>query len=221
MKLSERLAKDIDQLKDLPDRKSRIRFIYDYYRIPILVIIIFMILTVFSLSNSLRHNKSDMYVVALNSDYAIRQCDSGIFDEVLKCSEFPMKGHVDVNERLSLGFENSESSDIETLQVLSALFMMGDLDLYIAPREHFDYFADQKAFCDLETLLDSNILKKNEADLYSCNGKDGNQTVAGIVLHDGSLIHQAGYYHDDVVIGIAVNAFNMDAAVSFLNELLK
>ena len=54
---------------------------------------------------------------------------------------------------------------------------------------------------------------------YTCTTEDGNEIVAGIWLHDGSPLHEAGYYTGDVVIGVAANAQNLDPAVEFMKAL--
>ena len=56
-------------------------------------------------------------------------------------------------------------------------------------------------------------------DLYTCTTEDGNEIVAGIWLHEGSPLHEAGYYTGDVVIGVAANAQNLDPAVEFMKSL--
>ncbi len=112
-------------------------------------------------------------------------------------------------------------ADIETLQVLTALFTISDLDLYAAPKEWFDYFAKEGGYADLSLLIDKQVLQKHEKDLYYSKDEKGREILSGIILHEGSPLHEAGYYHDDVIIGVPVHAVNMDVAVSFLKLLLE
>ena len=221
MKISEKIQRDKKQFQELPDRNSKITFIWDYYKVPILLIlsVLAILLTIF-ISNIGRKDAS-MYVVLLNSDSSWRECDSTVFDKVLENSELDLKNKtVDINDKLRIGEENTATADVETLQVLTALFTISDLDLYVADKQYFDYFVEDAGYCDLSLLIDKEILEKHHDDLYYVTDSKGNTTLSGIVLHDGSLLHEAGYYHDDVIMGVPANAFNMDVAIDFIKLIL-
>ena len=221
MKLIERIEKDKEQLKQLPDTKSKLTFIWDYYKIPILALcFVLSILLIMFISNIGRKNAS-MYVVLLNNDSALVECDDSVFDEVLKKSDMDLKGKsVDVNDKLSVGYENNEAADIETMQILTALFTISDLDLYVADKQYFDYFIEDGGYCDLSLLIDKQILDRYSDDLYYFEDGNGNRILGGIILHKGSLIHEAGYYHDDVIMGVVNNANNLDVAIEFIRQML-
>ena len=221
MKLSEKIKRDKEQLKKLPNTSSKIAFIWDYYKAPIILIlsVLGILLTIF-ISNIGRKDAS-MYVVLLNSDSSWRECDSTVFDRVLIDSELDLKNKtVDINDKLRVGEENTATADMETLQVLTALFTISDLDLYVADKQYFDYFVEDAGYCDLSLLIDKGILDKHKDDLYYTTDGNGNTTLSGIILHDGSLLHEAGYYHADVIMGVPANAVNMDVAVDFIKLLL-
>ena len=164
---------------------------------------------------------ASMYVVLLNNDSALVECDESVFDEVLKKSDMDLKGKsVDVNDKLSVGYENNEAADIETMQILTALFTISDLDLYVADKQYFDYFIEDGGYCDLSLLIDKQILDRYSDDLYYFEDGNGNRILGGIILHKGSLIHEAGYYHDDVIMGVVNNANNLDVAIEFIRLML-
>lgn len=221
MKLSERIQRDREQFRRLPDRNSRIHFLWDYYKIPILAFISLIVIVLIVTIGNLGRKGTAMHVVLLNSDSSLTECDSTIFDKVLEEGTIDLKNRkTDINDKLSIGRGNDEAADIETLQVLSALFMVSDLDLYVADPYYFDYFSSNGALCDLSTLIDKDILERHAEDLHYIEDGNGNTVLAGIVLHKGSLIHQAGYYHDDVILGMAANAGNADVAIEFIRLLL-
>ena len=55
---------------------------------------------------------------------------------------------------------------------------------------------------------------------YWYTNEEGREILGGLILSPGSVIHSAGYYHADVVIGVAANAQNLDEAVAFVEQLL-
>lgn len=221
MKLNERIQRDREQFKQLPDRSSKINFLWDYYRIPILALLTVIVIALIVLIGNLGRKDTAMHVVLLNSDSSLVECDSNVFDRVLEESSINLKKRkADINDKLSVGQGNDETADIETLQVLSAMFMINDLDLYVADQYYFDYFAANGIYCDLSGFIDEDILKKHSEDLYYIEDGNGSTILGGIVLHEGSLIHQAGYYHDDVIMGVPANAGNADVAIEFIRLLL-
>ncbi|MBQ1322323.1 MAG: hypothetical protein IIY30_00895 [Erysipelotrichaceae bacterium] len=84
MRLSERIRKDIEQYKKLPDKKSRMAFLFDYYKFPILALLTIVLLGILIIGNELHHKKADLYVVLLNNDSVINACDPSVFEEALK-----------------------------------------------------------------------------------------------------------------------------------------
>ena len=221
MTFIERLNKDRQQLFRLPDNKSRITFIWDYYKIPIIVFISVLLLSVILLISNIGRKDASMYVVLLNNDSSLRECDSTIFDETLKKTDLDLKGKsVDVNDKLSVGQEGNEAEDIETMQILTALFTISDLDLYVADKQYFDYFLEDGGYADLSLLIDQNLLERYKDDLYYWENQYGQKTLCGIILHNDSMLHKAGYYHNDVIMGVVANANNLQAAVEFIRQML-
>ncbi|MBQ1566710.1 MAG: hypothetical protein IIZ80_02325 [Erysipelotrichaceae bacterium] len=221
MTFIERLNKDRQQLSRLPDNKSRITFIWDYYKIPIIVFLSVLLLSVILLISNIGRKDASMYVVLLNNDSSLRECDSTIFDEALKKTDLDLKGKsVDVNDKLSVGQEGNEAEDIETMQILTALFTISDLDLYVADKQYFDYFLEDGGYADLSLLIDQNLLERYKDDLYYWENQYGQKTLCGIILHNDSMLHKAGYYHNDVIMGVVANANNLQAAVEFIRQML-
>ena len=104
------------------------------------------------------------------------------------------------------------------MQVLAALFGIGDLDLFAADEAVFASYASQEAFVDLSLFLEKEDLARHER--YTYPGEGGREIVAGIRLKPGSPLHRAGYYTDEVILGVAANAQNLDPAVAFVKELV-
>ena len=222
MRLSERLKKDREQLEKLPDQKSRLTFIWDYYRIPILTLLCVLAVSVIAAVNNIGRPKVSMYVVLLNNDSSIVKCDDTVFDRYLEKAGLDLSGKkANIAVDYSLGNEFNEAADIETLQVLTALFTVSDLDLYVSPEEYFEYFAKEDGLADLGKVIDGSLLEKHKEDLYYCDTASGNRVLAGIILRPGSPLHEAAYYHDEVIIGAVSNAANMAEAIAFISEILK
>ena len=180
-----------------------------------------LVIVIMMLINNLGRGKVGMYAVLVNTDSLVTECDSTVFDKYVELGGWDLGNKkTDVNDRYMLGAENNEAADVETLQVLTALFSISDMDLYAADRQYFDYFAAEGGFADLSLLIEKDLLDRVGDDLYYTENSDGTRVLSGIILHDGSPLHKAGYYHNDVYIGVVARAENLDAALSFVKGIL-
>lgn len=214
------LRADLATLKRL-EGKAKLQFIWDYYRLPIILVAVCLALAVAAVGFNLGRGKVAMYAVFVNTDQTGLEPDASLLDDLLADAGTDMAGrHIDVTDNLFLGQSQGETYDAQTIQVLAALFGISDLDLFAADEPVFRRYADQDAFADLSKLIEPQLLAGHEADLYYYDTEDGRRVLGGIVLHPGSVLHQAGYYHADVVVGAAINGQNLELAIRFIRALL-
>lgn len=217
MNLKKRWKADREALKKLSGQEKWL-FIWDYYRIPLIALGCVMILTAITLLTNAGREEVALYAVFVNSDRNLEEPDSTQLDALAERAGIPMEGRtVDVTANLTLGQDLNEAYDAQTVQVLAALFGISDLDLFAADEAVFEGYAQQDAFADLSVLIDRELLAG--ADLYTYT-LEGKTVTGGIVLHSGSALHEAGYYHGDVIVGAAVNAEHLEEAVAVLRQLL-
>ncbi|MCI6956954.1 MAG: hypothetical protein MR763_06315 [Clostridiales bacterium] len=217
MNLKKRWKADREALKKLSGREKWL-FVWDYYKIPLIALCCVIFLTAITLLTGAGREEVALYAVLVNSDRNLEEPDSTQLDALAERAGIPMEGRtVDVTANLTLGQNLNEAYDAQTVQVLGALFGISDLDLFAADQAVFERYAQQDAFADLSVLIDRELLAG--ADLYTYT-VEGKTVTGGIVLHSGSALHEAGYYHGDVIVGAAVNAENLEEAVAMLRQLL-
>ena len=222
MKLGQRLARDRETLKRL-EGKAKKRFIWDYYRIPIIVTAALILLGAIAVGSAVRHGKTALYAVFVNADQLDSGHDPAALEALLEQEGFPLgRRHVDLTADLLLGNEQETGRDGQTVQVLAALFGITGLDLFAADPATFDRYAVQEAFADLSRILAPEFWQDlPESDLIYRETDDGRRSLQGIILHEGSPLHAAGYFHGDVAVGVAINAENPDAALTVVRALLR
>ena len=222
MKLADRLAADRETLGRL-EGKARGRFIWDYYKVPILVLAALIVLGAIALGAGVSHGKTALYAVFVNADQLDTGHDPAALEVLLIQEGFPLgRRRVDLTADLTLGNEQDTGRDGQTIQVLAALFGITGLDFFAADPATFDRYASQEAFADLSRILDPAYWQdRPDADLIYCETDDGRRSLQGIILHDGSPLHEAHYFHGDVAVGVAINAENQDAALAVVRALLR
>ena len=219
MKLSERIRRDRQRYAALSPSEKR-TFLWDYYKIPILALVCAVLLGGIALLEGLNSRSVAVYAVLVNAAPDTQTAQTCL-EDLLTDSGMDLKGkRVDADVSLSLGRENQESEDAQTVQVLAALFGVSGLDFFAADEEIFDRYAVQNAFADLSKLLDPALLEAFSEDLVYATPEGGDRQVAGVRLHGGSPLHRSGLYSRDIVVGITVNGENMEAALQMLKEIL-
>lgn len=218
MKLRQRWEKDREALKKLSGRDKWL-FVWDYYRIPLIAAACVMLLTAITLLTNAGREEVALYAVFVNTDVSLEEPDASALNALAEAAGIPMEGKtVDLTANLTLGQTYSEAADAQTVQVLAALFGISDLDLFAADQAVFERYAQQDAFADLSVLIDRELLAGADLYTYSLEGKT---VTGGIVLHPGSVLHRAGYYHGDVIVGAAINAEHLEEAVAMLRAMLE
>ena len=222
MKLRERLTRDRETLRRL-EGKEKGRFLWDYYKVPIVVLAAVIVLGAITIAASTRHAKCALYAVFVNAAPADGQPDEGPLEALLTRGGVDMTGRrVDLTADLYLGADFDAGDDGRTIQVLAARFGISDLDFFAADPASFGRYAALGAFADLSVLIEPALWQdRPEGDLIWHAEDDGRRTLQGVVLHAPSPLHEAGYFFGDVAVGAAANGENLDAAVALVRELLQ
>ena len=220
MKIKDRIKADAEVLATLSPR-SRALFIWDYYKIPIIAAVCALVLVLMAAATWAGKKDVAMYAVFVNTDVSITQAHPEQLDELLRQGGVDMDGKsIDITADLILGQDEYRETDGQTIQVLAALFGISGLDVFAADKQVFDRYAVQDAFVDLSLLLEPELYQNDRCEPYWYQNSEGREILGGILLKHGSALHHSGYYHEDVVVGVASNAENLDAAVVFLQQLL-
>lgn len=214
MRLRDSILRDAETVRTL-DKKDRAGFIWDYYKIPILAVASIALLALLTFALRLGSGNAAMYAVFVNADDS---GDAAVLTGLLERSGMDLEGRtVSVAAGYTLRYDDPANTYADTIQVLAALFGIGDLDVFAADDAVFRAYAEKGAFIDLGLFIERDVLERHQ--LYTYTDESGRQVVAGIWLHEGSPLHTAGYYSSDVLIGVAANAQNLDPAIEFMKQL--
>ncbi|MBR6322530.1 MAG: hypothetical protein IKR59_06640 [Lachnospiraceae bacterium] len=218
---ADHLKRDRETLKTLSGKQKR-QFIWDYYKIPLIVIASVIAVALFAIL--VRTPKKDIAVYIVWVNAAPAQEEITYFDELLRSAGIEeKKANADVNASLTYGLPGNEASDAQTMQLLSALFGIGDMDLFAADAETFSRYSSKDAFANLEALLAPELIElAGDRLLYTVTGK-GERIASGYKITANSSAAQAGYLADGstALAGILENAQNRENAALLLGEMIK
>ena len=166
MKWKEQLRKDKQTLAGLAPRQKML-FIWDYYKLPILSLLLVAVLAGAGAAAAARSAHTAFYAVMVNANNEV-QADP--FTPLLEQGGVDMtEKSVDIEANYTLHYDDAALSDAQTLQVLAALFGIGDLDVFVADEDVFASYAKQGAFVDLGLFIPGDVLKRYKDHLYySC-----------------------------------------------------
>ena len=216
MRLIDTLRRDRETLRRL-DGKARIQMIWDYYKLPLIGLACVVFLAALTISIRLSASGTAFYAVLVNAQ---DDGDSSGLDALLSRSGISLGGRtVNVSAGYALRYDDPAGNYADTVQVIAALFGIGDLDLFAADEPVFEAYAAKDAFVDLSLFIERQDLDRMRT--WTRTGENGRELVDGLWLSPPSPLHDAGYYTGPVIIGIAANARNLDEALAFVKQLVK
>ncbi len=216
MRLMRTLRRDRETLKHL-NRREQLQLIWDYYKIPIIGLVCVVFLTALTLAVRLSASGTAFYAVLINAEEG---GETAGLDALLARRGIPLGGRtIDVSAGYALRYDDPANGYADTVQVLAALFGIGDLDVFAADEPVFKAYADKDAFVDLNLFIEKQDLDRME--LYTRTGENGREQAVGLRLSAPSPLHEAGYYTGPVILGVAANARNLDEALAFVKQLVR
>lgn len=242
MKLKQKASPELEKLKTLHG-PQKIRYIWDYYKLPIVVLCILLYILGYSLYGHFTHKETILYTALVNvsaSDSLTEQLSTGFLDSLDQdTSKITMQLYT------GLYLTDDETNPYHEYTYASRMKILASidgkqLDVVLMNKEAFDAFSQNGYLCDLEELLSSEdvdlynrlkphlvtntvILEDNSTDLQ-LDPSITYQAVTeehpfGLDLSQTSMISDAGF-SDIVYLGIIANSPRTEEAIDYVRYLL-
>ena len=241
MRNKQKGSSEREKLQSLHGLKKA-QYIWDYYKLPLVVLCIILYVIVYSLYGHFTHKETVLYTALVNvsvNDSLAGQLSTGFLDYLGKD---PSKNSVQLYTGLYLTDDETNSYHEYTyasrMKILASIDSE-QLDVVLMNREAFDAFSQNGYLCNLEELLSDQdaalynrlkpylavntiILEDNSIDLQFDPSLTYEAVTeehpVGLDLSVAGLIHQAGF-NDTVYLGIIQNSTRKDAAVNYVKYL--
>lgn len=159
MALNDEIREEQKKVKDMP-LSGKIGYIWDYYKLPI-IIGIFVVIFIAVFVKDLISNNKPVYLdaVALNTilDY---DYDSDMATDMAKYAGIdPKEYRVVIDTSMQIDLERNTQIGMASEQKMLALFTAGEIDVMMAPEAVSNFYAAEGAFSDIRTILTDDEIK--------------------------------------------------------------
>ncbi len=219
------------------DRKQKLQYIWDYYKIPIIVVIVLILATTSIVRDRLNAKKTVLYVAMLDSN-ASYVMESNLLDDFTASLEGFDADREQMVINADYDTESKGMTGFTFIEKTVADYSADIIDATIAPKEAIEKYADHQAYGDLSGLLPKDVFEKLQAGGYemirhtyedpatgeryeyvaAVNVSDSPAIKAGFTDLEGE---KKDYFDGDCYYAISPNTENMDNCVAFLEYLLE
>ena len=224
MALRDEIRNEQKKLKDMP-LSGKLKYIRYYYRIPILVGILAIILLIVFVRDWTRSSRPYfLHAVAINTilSYDEEYGDIGA-DYLSYASVDTDKYNCTIDTSLRMDLEGGDQMTMASEQKIMGLFSAGEIDVIMAPEEIVNYYASAGAFTDIRAFLSEEQIKSCEDagyPLYYVSNENGT-FPAGFYITDSAYLKKQGEHGTFIPEDLPVFAFTScishpDAAVKLL-----
>lgn len=223
MAMSDEIKKEHSKVKDMTF-KEKCSYIWDYYKIPIIIVIAVIILASYFIRD-IRDNSRPLYLDALVLNSTLPGTENTPLSECyVDYSDIDLnKYRLFIETGLSLTDEYYNQNSMVTMQKILSMVSTNELDVIIAPVSCIKMYEDMEAYIAIDTILDDTakeIIKDKELDYYYA---DYTSSPIGIDVSSLKLIKEA--YPSDldepIIFTVLVNSSRQEHSIEFLNALLQ
>lgn len=200
--------------------KKKIEFIYDYYKLPIIAVLLGIIIIsymVYSIAT-----KQDTYC---NITYYGSNANS----EELSTIKDTLNERILSDDKKSSIFvdsifvspNSSYGDDPTSTQAFAVKLAANEIDILLLNKNYFDYFAAQGMLLNLNSLPGFDSLNFIENDLITVKDQSGNENLYGIKINNLNLLKDSIFDLDNTILAIAVSSQRNEQVLQVLKEFTK
>jgi len=202
--------------------KEKVEYIWDYYKVHIIVSILVIYLLV-SFTSSIINRKDYVLNIALIGKYMDFDRQSEFSKKVTK----ELIGDPSGKKQASIDFyrfvkgpNGNFTLDPASTQKLMARMGAQDIDVIVLDKNNFDILARQGAFLRLDKVKELNLSGLNVAKVEKPSGELKPGVYGIYVGWNNEYLKNLGYDYNDKIIAIMANGQRKDLAIKFVKWLL-
>lgn len=220
-KLKDTLREERSKIKNM-NPKDRLWYIWEYYRIPIIIAVVAVVL-ISSIGSAVYNNRFEtaLSCVILNSsptgeDDSVDEYFNQGFRQYISLRE---DAKIDVDYSMSPTFDESSMNEFTYAQLakITAMISSQGLDVMIGKPDTIDHFGEMGGFMDLKELLPADVYDKMKENLYFVtNQETGEKTACGLLIEGTDFSKKTGLVIEDPVLAVMSNSTHTDTSLELI-----
>ncbi len=201
--------------------KAKIQYIWDYYRWYIIggICVVAALISLIHHFATYKESIMDIVMVNVNDPY---QDNTGL-DEFYELTGLdPENDEILIDSSLVYSLVETDSTNYYNEQALMVKLAAGETDLFFAPEQVFQTYADWGYLLDLSTVLTTEELDKYSDILVYGTDEETNTTFpCGVILENNDWLVENNYYSGTCYFGIMVNSKAPELALEFFHYIME
>lgn len=199
--------------------KKKLEFIYDYYKFPIIGTLLAIIIIGYMAYSFA--TKQDIYC---NITYYGSTVNSENFNQIKdKLNENILgndKRSSIFTDTMLINFNSNYGDDPTTTQAFAVRLAANEIDILLAEKNNFEYFAANNMLLDLNLLEGFNTLNISSDNLATAKDESGTDKIYGIKVDNLNLLKDAGFDNENTILCIAISSNRHEEIIKVLNEFI-
>ena len=199
--------------------KKKLEFIYDYYKFPIIGTLLAIIIIGYMAYSFA--TKQDIYC---NITYYGSTVNSENFNQIKdKLNENILgndKRSSIFTDTMLINFNSNYGDDPTTTQAFAVRLAANEIDILLAEKNNFEYFAANNMLLDLNSLEGFNTLNISSDNLATAKDESGTDKIYGIKVDNLNLLKDAGFDNENTILCIAISSNRHEEIIKILNEFI-
>ena len=200
---------------------KRLGWILSYYYLPIICAIAVIATASYIIYLNVRPQRTAILNVTMVNGITVTESD--LFDRYLERAGYNIKEDTArVSNYIQINFDGTDQHAWDYYEIVSAQFLMGEIDLFISDGTLFTSYANNGAFLDVSEYLTPEQLEQYEdCILYVTNSSTGEQMACGLVLGPDTQVCREQYFLDTCYLGMSSNVYNDEEARAVRAQILE
>lgn len=215
---STQMKEEMQKLKTMSG-KDKCWYIWEYYKIPILIGlgVIFLLVT---LLPSIINRKDPVYTCYIINNPIFDDSYTTLKDGFTTYANIDPKEEWDLDSSMVIDLQNSMDSGYEYYMKITAVIAAKGLDTMIGDQEVIENYSVLAGLLNLQETLPADILDLVDSRLYYVTNEEGESIPCAIEVTDSAALKNAGIRQDTLYFSIVGNSPHIDMSILFLKYLL-
>ena len=210
-------------IKDLKG-KARIEYIWDYYKLPILVVICVIAFVIYMIVHFVTYKETALEIFMINTTNQNTEEVAASTDEFFQQEGLSGKDEeIFIDTSIQFSEDMGDSTNYYSNQSLTVKFAVGGGDILFAPDYVFNTYAASSAMIPLTDILtDDELDQYKDILVYTTEEESGETYPCGVALTDNEWLLTHHFYPEGetLYLGIGYNSKSPETARNFFHYIL-